>query len=212
MSVESAATVKRVRSPGDDKARTYAHEHRGFAEYPHAFRGKWRKKKAALEGACRARLRDELLRALGTPTATDLDALAVEAIVRKRAAKWDSASLGEWVESRFAKRARFTARNFFKKPYDASLHRARFAAFLTGLVKGRGDGVRLTARRFGALLSPSTWPVPADTQDHEAERDRAWLAAFFVDEPAWDEKLATWTREVAADAKGGSGVVPEDEA
>lgn len=174
---------------------TYAHERRGFAEYPHAFRGKWRKKTAALEGACRARVRDELRCAVGTPAEADLDALAVEAIVRKRATKWESASLGEWVASRFVKRSRFTGRNFFKAPYDTSAHRARFTVFLTGLVKGRGEGARDMARRVGALLTPPTWPLPADTQDHEVARDRVWLAAFLVDEPAWGEKLAAWTRE-----------------
>lgn len=183
----------RVRSPGDDKAQTYAHGRRGFSEYPHAYRGKRRKKKAALEGACRARVRDELLGALGTPAEADLDALAVEAIVRKPISTWGSASLGEWVESRFAKRTRFIARNFFKAPYDAELHRPRFVAFLTTLVQGRSDGLRATARRFGSLLSPPTWPVVADAEDHEAERDRVWLAAFFVDEPAWAGKLAAWT-------------------
>ena len=210
MSLENGVTVKRARSPGEDKALTYAHERRGFAEYPHAFRGKWRKKKAALEGACRARVRDELLRAVGTPAEADLDALAVEAIVRKRATKWDAASLGEWVASRFAKRTRFTGRNFFKAPYDASAHRARFTVFLTDLVKGRGEGARDMARRFGALLSPPTWPVPPDTQDHEADRDRVWLATFLADEPGWAAKLAAWTREVGADAQGSSGGIREE--
>lgn len=189
--------MKRVRTPGDDKALTYAHERRGFSEYPHAYRGKRRKKKAALEGACRARVRDELRCAVGAPAETDLDALNVEAIVRERISTWGTASLGEWVESRFAKRIRFTARNLFKDPYDESLHRARFVVFLGGLVKGRGEGTRAMARRFGSLLSPPTWLVAATARDHEADRDRVWLAAFFVDEPAWEEKLAAWTREVA---------------
>ncbi len=189
----------RIRSPSDDKALTYAHERRGFSEYPHAWRGKRRKKKAALEGAFRARVRDELLRAVGTPDDAAIDALAVESMVRKPLSTWGTASLGEWVEIRLAKRIRFTSRNFFKTSYVASLHRERFTVFLTGLVEGRREGSRALARRIGALLSPPTWLVPDDTQDHEADRDRVWLTAFLVDEPAWAAKLAAWTREVAPD-------------
>ncbi len=189
----------RTRSPAADKALTYAHERRGFAEYPHAYRGKRRKKKAALESAFRARVRDELRRALGAPGEADLDKLAVEAIVREPIRSWGSTSLGEWVESSLASRISSTARNFFKAPYDTDQHRTRFVAFLASLVEGRSDGARAIARRFGALLSPPTWPVAPETDAHAAERDRAWLAAFFVDEPAWYEKLAAWTREAAPD-------------
>jgi hypothetical protein len=125
---------------------------------------------------------------------SERDTLSVAAIVRKPISSPASVPLGDWVESRLAKRIRFTAWNFFKEPYDHSQHRTRFVAFLASLVEGRSDTASGMARRLGALLSPPTWPVSTDVCDHESDRDRAWLAAFFLEEPEWEAKVAGWTR------------------
>src|SRR5688572_9367151 len=133
----------RGRSPTEDKARTYARERRGFAEYPHAFRGAWRKKKAAVEGSRRARERTELRSAFGTPDEATLDALAVESIARKRIAKWGAGTtLGEWVQDRLERRVERAGWNYFKTNYDSALHRERFVAFLASLTSGRRGRAR----------------------------------------------------------------------
>jgi hypothetical protein len=162
---------------------------------------------AALCQARRAETRDELRPARGTPDATTLDEIAVEAIARKRIAKWRTTSLGDWVEQRLDDRVLRTGGRFFTKPYDSRVHRAPFVAFLSSLVEGSSGGSRALARRFAMLLAPLDRPgatmVYGGCWPPRLDANRRWLGDFFEDEPDWRARLSAWVYSRSEDVGSG---------
>jgi hypothetical protein len=88
--------MSKVKSAPEKKRLAYAHDHVTPAEYPHAFRKKWPRKKAKAERSARHKVR-QLLDATG-------DDAIVGVIRRKRVRKWGSISLREYVQFKQWKR------------------------------------------------------------------------------------------------------------
>lgn len=181
---------------------SYKRDRRIAAEYPQAFRRYWPLKKARASRKYRrqvAQVLNEVKEQARPEDGGDGEYFHIQPtpVRRDEVQKWEpNRPLREWVDSRLQQRVEFTARNFFKQPYDRALHRDRFVRFLSTLTQGHSITSRKLARRFGALLQP---PEAADSveqrpPDYRGKHDQLWLQAFFRDEPAWERNLRDWVK------------------
>ena len=118
--------------------------------------------------------------------------------VRQREVRaWPNPTLRDYVDYGLRARIDRVAWNFFKDRYDSHRHRARFIAFLTAMTAGQHGRSTALATRFDRVLrtpAPTpgsvTWTVR--TWPPDLQRQRAWLADFFADEPTWEPRLRAW--------------------
>jgi len=100
-------------------------------------------------------------------------------------------TLKEWVTTRSEGRVQSAGNKYFAEAYNPEKHRKRFSKYLQTILSGRSAKSAEVARYYEAVLNPS---------DLEAERyharRRAWLRAFFKDEPGYELKLRAWIREI----------------
>lgn len=182
--------TKQFHSPQEKKALAYRKDHVVEAEYPHAFRRHWPRKKAWSHRAFRRHVHQLLDRAWEAPVGED-DArgdIQAEAVQRAQVRKDGVASLRERVTHIHERRIRTTAWNFFKQPYTRELHRSRFAAFLAAITASETPYHQEVAAFFGELLNGSLtgyWGQPLPP----SAKHRAWLQAFLADEPEWEPRL-----------------------
>ncbi len=176
--------MRRRRSPHEKKRLSYERDHPTDAEYPHALRGYWAKRKAIAERSFRRRAKLAL---------TLDDEGAVDTVRRKRMRKWGARSLGERVREKLETRALRVGYNFFKRPYDSRIHRERFTRLLRALTAERDGKARDHARAFGLFLE-------ADDRSRFFER-REWLEHYFEDEPAMRAQVTAWVRDRLASEK-----------
>jgi hypothetical protein len=190
----------RRRTPQEKKALVYEKDHHIDTEYPHAFRIGWPRKKAGAHRAYRRTVR-QLLQDVDAESALSDDAsgdVRAEAVRRRPVRKWGQGIHGSalplraWIERQRERRIVSTAHSFFKRPYDQTLHGERFAAFLASVIEGKTPYARQLAIFLSNLLPdplPHAWPTP-----HNGRRDmnRAWLAAFLVDYPDWEQRVRRW--------------------
>ncbi len=182
-----APMSKRQRTPQEKKRLRYVKDSDPNAEYPHAFRKSWPKKKARIKQSQRRAVRQDLSELIHGEQAEE-----VESRVRTRTSfrliKWGARSLGERVRQSLQKRRDTIGWNSFRQGYSRPLHRKKFIAFLKSLMEGdtpesarRKDVVRgwLQSRRGPYLVG----------------NRRRWLDAFFQDAPDWERKLLDWVKE-----------------
>ncbi len=101
-------------------------------------------------------------------------------------------TLREWVESRLEGRVRSAGRDrYFSHRYDSATHRERFCKYLQNILSGRSAKSAEVARFYGEALSP-----PGVEEASYLTRWRAWLLAFFRDEPDYEPKVRAWIREM----------------
>ena len=194
------------RTPQEKKRLEYDRDHYVEAERPHLFRNTWPKKKAHANRRDRRRA-ERLLEGLRNLPAdfvvahADDSALTAEHVANAhpRRALWKAGvrSLRERVARRNASWARRVGYNFFMTPYSSALHREPFAAFLDSVVAGAGPGSASLAAALADALEPA---VHAPWVNDWRHGRRAWLLAFFRDEPTWEPRLRSWL-----DARLGDG-------
>ncbi len=185
--------MKERRNPHDKKALAYRKDRFPDAEYPHAFRLGWPRKKAGANRAYRHRIHQVLGQVKDVP-ADEIDhtgADRVRAVRRRVVRKWGTSSLGERVQRRHWRRIYTTGWNFFKEPYASERHRLRFVAFLDSLTEGSTSYSRDVAIFFRDLLDAQHAPPRVHFRDVEA-RGRPWLRAFLRDAPEWSPRLQAW--------------------
>lgn len=88
--------MSKVKTPQEKKRLAYDRDHVSPAEYPHAFRKTWPRKKAQAERSARREVRQLL--------GTGGDEIAVANVLRKEVRKWGSISLRENVQFKQWKR------------------------------------------------------------------------------------------------------------
>ena len=89
--------MSKVKTPREKKRLAYDRDHVSPAEYPHAFRKTWPRKKAQAERSTRRKVR-QALRGVGD------DGTICSTIRRKKVRKWGSISLRENVQFKQLKR------------------------------------------------------------------------------------------------------------
>jgi hypothetical protein len=94
--------MSKVKSPVDKKRLVYDRDHVTPAEYPHAFRKQWPRKKAKAERAARRKVR-QVLQASGEDTAATV-------VRREPVRKWASISLRESLQFKQWKRQQLAGR------------------------------------------------------------------------------------------------------
>jgi hypothetical protein len=101
-------------------------------------------------------------------------------------------TLREWVDSRLEGRVRSAGQDrYFAHPYSPAMHRERFCKYLQAMLAGRSAKSAEVARFYGEALRP-----PGVEEVAYLTRWRAWLLAFFRDEPDYESKLRAWVREM----------------
>jgi hypothetical protein len=181
--------MTRRRTPAEKKQLEYTKDHVNSAEYPHAFRKSWPRKKAKASRAYRHKI-VQLSSKLVTRQEEDfLDEESPEIVRRREVKKWSVAPMGMIVQGRLEDRIRRTAWNFFREPYDSTRHRERFAKFLASQIDGTTENSRRLALLFQAALSgPQGYNSRSGSWGHR----RDWLQDFFRDEPDWERRLRAW--------------------
>jgi hypothetical protein len=185
---DSPPDRERRRPPRVKKTLAYKKDHRISEKDPHLGRRCWPKKKVLRNQTYRTRVRRAIDAALRDFVPEEMDVLPVS---RRKSHRFHSVvPLGTWVRERLDMRARRTAYNFFKQPYNRERHRAGFVAFLEGLTRqGHTAHSRWVARYLDALLNqPERWR-PFYWWPKGAAK---WLRDFFRDEPAWRGRLEGW--------------------
>lgn len=100
-------------------------------------------------------------------------------------------TLKEWVTNHLEVRVQSAGEKYFAEAYKPEKHRRRFGRYLETILSGRSAKSAEVANFYDAVLNPSS--VEAET--YHAKR-RAWLRAFFKDEPEHERKLRAWIREI----------------
>jgi hypothetical protein len=191
--------MKKRRTPQEKKQLSLRKDHVVLAEYPHAFRKNWPKKKVRTNQVYRHKIR-QVLSIQYEIDQIDLAEAAIKAIARKPIRKWGVVSLGERINNKLEVRRSRLGWNFFRQPYSSVTDRGRFVAFLGALIAGRSaESVRL-ARVVAEWLAP---PQP-EISWHKLEEKQRWLAAFFKDEPAWEKRLRKWIAEMLSKSETNS--------
>jgi hypothetical protein len=102
-------------------------------------------------------------------------------------------TLKEWVNSRLEYRVQFAGRDkYFAEDYNSDKHRKGFGRYLRTILSGSTAKSAELARFYGEVLNPSK---PPDGERHYV-RWKAWLQAFFRDEPEYERELISWIREM----------------
>jgi hypothetical protein len=94
--------MSRVKSPQEKKRLAYDRDHVTPAEYPHAFRKLWPKKKATVERAARRKAR-RVLKASGDDT-------AATAVRRQQVRKWATVTVRQFLELKRQNRQQLAGR------------------------------------------------------------------------------------------------------
>ncbi len=191
------------KNPQDKKRIEYERNHYVIAEYPHAFRKNWPRKKVRANREFR-RKADEVvndLRHLSASDAVDVaETLSVtrervlKSISKQRLRKWSVVSLHERVQRTLEDRVRHKARLFFRMSYESDTHRASFVKYLPSVIENESAYFMPLAMFFDELLNQYVpWQI----------RDREWLMEFFLEEPEWEQRLRSWV-EMMKENHGGS--------
>jgi hypothetical protein len=198
--------MPRRKSPQEKKALSYRKDYKSVAEYPHAFRQYWPLKEARANRKYRRQVR-QIVSGVARPEAVeDRDDLPLRPVRRDFVRKWRVVSLAEWAQQVHKARVSRTCWNYFKNPYQSGRDRERFMAFLDTLTEGGTAYSRELAFFFNQLLEPPEIPVQADFIGPPSgfpfsPGPRAWLRAFFRDEPEWEFRLRAWIASMAADIR-----------
>jgi hypothetical protein len=208
--IEEGDSVKRRRTPTEKKALSYKKDHAISAEYPHAFRRQWPRKKARVQRKERRQVNQSLTQVTQSYQEEQGDDILLKPIQRNFVESWgDPVPLGIWVKDRQFRRIYRTAWNFFKVPYTSNLHRDSFKAFLQIVTKGRTIYSGRLAQLFSELLSSSAKQGRSEFDGIYSYQDKIskqeyqskthwksdWLRAFLKDEPEWEERLRAWIAE-----------------
>lgn len=194
--------MKERKTPQEKKALDYKKTHLNMAEYPHAFRRHWPRTEARTNRKYRrqiAQLLDQIEYTTLNDESEELNAQALPIRRDEVRKKSGVISLHDRVSGTLEYRVSRTGWNYFKKPYDSSLHHEPFIGLLTALTSGKNDHARELALLFNEFLDPpeiTDYPKP---EAWKAESSiRSWLKAFFVDEPEWEPLLRTWIINITA--------------
>lgn len=102
-------------------------------------------------------------------------------------------TLKEWVDGRLKYRAQYAGRDkYFAEDYSSDKHREGFSRYVRTIMSGSTAKSAVLARFYGEVLNPSR---PPEGETHYV-RWRAWLQAFFRDEPEYECELVSWIREM----------------
>lgn len=184
--------MKRL-TPQEKKRLRYSKDHFVEAEYPHAFRRYWPKKKALASRAYRRTIRHKLVNIQEIPVLEEVDT-HIRAIRREEVNKGGATFLRELVDNKLSKRRHRLGWNFFKRPYSTVLDRKRFIVFLASLTEGKSQESTEYARVVEQWLDP---PIESARWLRIVERQK-WLHAFFQDEPEWENCLRQWVDKLLA--------------
>jgi hypothetical protein len=173
--------VSRKRNPAEKKADAYSQEWRARSRVTQSgLRVGRPRRKAGINRANRRIAHNQL----AVTADDDVDLVIPE---RPPWRRWHNpVRLDAWVSSRITGRRDRSGWNYFKQPYDSVHHRARFVAFLGSLVQTRGDEARELAVVWQERL-------------HGRYARDPWLEPFFVDEPAWRDRLDEWVTRWTTD-------------
>jgi hypothetical protein len=100
-------------------------------------------------------------------------------------------TLKEWVTSSLEVRVQSAGDRYFAEAYNPDRHQKRFSRYLQTILSGRSAKSAEVASFYEAVLNPSS----LEEERHHARR-RAWLRAFFRDEPEYERKLRAWIRDI----------------
>jgi hypothetical protein len=199
--------MKRQRTPAQKKALSYERDHILAVEHREGFNQRWARKKAKAQRKERRQVRSYLSHANHQQEEALLADVPLRPVRRDMVRKWPGTAvpLAHRIEQRRYSRLWRTAWNFFKVPYDSTIHRAPFIGFLQGLVGGRTE----EAKKLGGLLAELLESTAESRSQFDFLRYHSlgmegrslryitywrsdWLRAFFADEPEWEERLRAW--------------------
>lgn len=100
-------------------------------------------------------------------------------------------TLKDWVSTCLESRVWNAGDRYFGEAYDPEKHRKKFRTYLQSILSGRSAKSAEIARFYKAVLNPANLEV-----EKYHERRRAWLQAFFRDEPEYERKLTAWINEI----------------
>lgn len=185
--------TRQRQTPEEKKQIAYDKDHVVRADYPHAFRRNWPRRKARAARKERRKVRQMLGELVPEQQAEAREAMPIRPVRRDLARKMAYAvPLREHVAHRHSMRVYRTAWNFFKRPYDTALHQVRFAAFLEQITQEDTPHTRKVAAMFRHILQPLSDLRPASIDRFRAQ----WLRAFLRDEPAWAGRIVEWAASV----------------
>ncbi len=202
-------STRRARSPAEKKALDYRKNRTVHAEYPHAFRKQWPRKKARSHRKYRRQSHQSLFAVIPRRMIADeIDDVQQVPVQRDRVKKWtyrgmSTLSLRELVLYRLQRRAEVTLASFFKEPYTPDRHREKFSHFLASITSSHSLQVRIMAELLGRLLDAPMMVKMGRFQ--RLQRRCAWLDRFLIDEPAWEPRLRAWIASFDDRLQGRSG-------
>ena len=184
---------QRTRFPAEEKERSYKRDRYVRAEYPHAFRKQWPRKKAYAQRKYRHQTRQAVQAA--TPdkiSADELDDIDVESVRRVPIRKWGfpgetTARLEDIIQQRLERRAQAALTRFFKYAYDSNRDRERFEQFLEAVISSDSALNQHIVQAFQQLLDAPQMVTIAGYQ--RQSRRSAWLDTFLADQPVWAKRL-----------------------
>src|SRR5688572_352228 len=112
--IEEGDSMKRRRTPAEKKALAYKKDRAIGAEYPHAFRRQWPRKKARVQRKERRQVSQSLAQVTQSYQEEQGDDILLKPIQRDIVESWeDPIPLSVWVKDRQFRRIYRTAWNFF---------------------------------------------------------------------------------------------------
>lgn len=178
------------RSPPEKKRDRLDRDRVTGAEYPHAFRRSWPKKKAAAERAHRRAVTGSLM----CVARTGGDAGDVPR--RRQVRKWGTISVRERVSTSLDRRIQTTGARRIRTRCFCPRHRARLMRFLESLVQ---LDAALYADRARAVSDRVTSYLRMDAHGLMASHPPGMsLTRFFLEEPAVRAALAAWLTRAGA--------------
>ncbi|HMZ79442.1 MAG TPA: hypothetical protein PLL06_07070 [Acidobacteriota bacterium] len=199
--------MSKIKNPLEKKHVSLIKDRYVPAEYPHAFRRQWpRKKKIA------TRQMRHTLNQLTHQTIAGGDLEAGEARFdkgffnrRQKLFKSEIPNLAEHIERRLAFRVVRHAWNYFKKPYNPVTHREGFKRVIETLVNGKTpiSAKQATWVRHWLMAEQVETTRIIHPKYFSWRSGRAnWLASFFADEPAYRQLLQDWVESFDLETMG----------
>lgn len=189
--------MSKIKNPLEKKQVSLIKDRFVPAEYPHAFRRQWPRKKKIATRQMRHTLNQLTHQAIAGGDFEAGEARFDKGFFnrRQKLTKWGTLSLGEQIKRTSGSRLVRLAWNYFKEPYDSSKHREGFQRVIETLVNGKtpASAKQATWVRYWLMAEQVETTRILHPKYFSWRSGRArWLAAFFADEPAYRKLLQDW--------------------
>lgn len=189
--------MSKIKNPLEKKQVSLIKDRYVPAEYPHAFRRQWPRKKKIATRQMRHTLNQLTHQAIAGGDLEAGEARFDKGFFnrRQKLSKPEIPNLVEYIERRLAFRFVRHAWNYFKKPYNPVTHREGFKRVIETLINGKTpvSAKQATWVRYWLMAEQVETTRILHPKYFSWRSGRArWLAAFFADEPAYRKLLQDW--------------------